>query len=50
VDDGGWQSRTRRETQGTSAGPAGLSLMRGPGTKPLDEFLLARALEHDAPS
>jgi len=27
-----------------------LSLMRGRGTKLLDEFLLARALEHDAPS
>jgi hypothetical protein len=47
---GGWQGRTRREHQARVLTRLGWRLYAAGKRKLLDEFLVARALEHDAPS
>ena len=46
---GGWQGRTRRDHQGQVLERLGWQAPSAGVRKQLDEFLLARALEHDAP-
>jgi Domain of unknown function (DUF4158) len=46
---GGWQGRTRREHRARVLARLGWRLCAAGQRKLLDEFLLARALEHDAP-
>jgi hypothetical protein len=46
---GGWQGETRRKHRGLALERLGWRLCGAGERKLLDEFLLARALEHDAP-
>ena len=46
---GGWEGRTRREHRSRVLARLGWRWCAGGERKLLDEFLLARALEHDAP-
>jgi TnpA family transposase len=48
ADFGGWQGRTRREHRSQVLARLGWRWCAGGERKLLDEFLLARALEHDA--
>jgi hypothetical protein len=49
TDYGGWQGRTRREHRAQVLARLGWRLCAAGERKLLDEFLLGRALEHDAP-
>ena len=46
---GGWEGRTRRDHRGLVLGRLGWRTAAASDRKQLDAFLLARALEHDAP-